>query len=172
MKYTTQKSTIFYLKMTEKPSFRTPNNDSLQIKPVSKPINTDVYLQMYKGVGEQFNWLDRVFMDKEELYKKINDKNTHIYKFYINDAEAGYCEIIEEESYTEILYFGLNSPFIGQGYGKYFLERTIELAWQFTNEQVQLNTCDLDHKNALPTYQKLGFEIYKSIEEVKKTRSL
>ena len=57
----------------------------------------------------------------------------------------------------EILYFGLMPAFIGHGYGKYFLQWVIAKAWSYQPEWIQLNTCTLDHPNALGTYKKAGF---------------
>jgi len=70
------------------------------------------------------------------------------------------------------LYFGLTKNFIGKGYGKILLSKTIEKAWSFNPDWIQLNTCDLDHPNALNTYKSLGFEEYKSVVETKKVKSL
>ena len=124
---------------------------------LSKPIDANEYRKYYYGVGEKYNWLDRMVMPDEELSQKINAVNVDIYIFKVNDEAAGYIEFVKEEKFVEILYFGLLPAFIGKGYGKYFLQWVIARAWSYQPEWIQLNTCTLDHPNALNTYKKAGF---------------
>jgi len=122
-----------------------------------KPVSVNEYRKYYYGVGEKYFWLDRMVMPDEELFEKINANNIDIYIFFVNNQPAGYIEFIKEEKYVEILYFGLMPEFIGKGFGKYFLQWVIGKAWSYNPEWVQLNTCTLDHPNALGTYKKAGF---------------
>ena len=48
--------------------------------------------------------------------------------------------------------------FLGRGFGRYFLDQLLSLAWQPEIKKVTINTCTLDHPAALPMYQKFGFE--------------
>ena len=154
--------------MNSRPDSFEKQRDNVQIVEIEKPIDINKYRQMYTEVGGKLNWLDRIFMPDEDLKSKINSEQTHIYMFNINKQFAGYCELIREKDYTEILYFGLTESFIGKGFGKYLLNKTIELSWSFGPNWIQLNTCDLDHPNALATYKKAGFEVYNTITEEKK----
>jgi GNAT superfamily N-acetyltransferase len=122
-----------------------------------KPISAGEYRKYYYGVGEKHFWLDRMVMPDEELSEKINADNVDIFLFYVNKETAGYIEFVKEEKYVEILYFGLMPAFIGKGYGNYFLQWVIATAWSYQPEWIQLNTCTLDHPNALGTYKKAGF---------------
>lgn len=121
------------------------------------PIPVNEYRKLYYGVGEKYSWLDRMVMPDEELFDKINAGNVDIFQFYVNKEVTGYIEFVREEKYVEILYFGLLPGFIGKGYGKYFLQWVIAKAWSYEPEWIQLNTCTLDHPNALGTYKKAGF---------------
>jgi GNAT superfamily N-acetyltransferase len=121
------------------------------------PIPVNEYRKFYYGVGEKHFWLDRMVIPDEELFDKINASNVDIFIFYVNKEVAGYIEFTIEEKYVEILYFGLMPAFIGLGYGKYFLQWAIAKAWSYKPEWIQLNTCTLDHPNALGTYKKAGF---------------
>lgn len=125
---------------------------------LQKPVNVNEYRKYYYSVGEKYYWLDRMVMPDEELYEKINDANVDIYIFKINNEAAGYIEFAKEEKFVEILYFGLMPSFIGKGYGKYFLQWVIAKAWSYKPKWIQLNTCTLDHPNALSTYKKAGFK--------------
>jgi GNAT superfamily N-acetyltransferase len=152
-----QPVTVTFLEMHEAKEFPLPLGEiSFELLP--KPISTDEYRKYYYGVGEKHFWLDRMVMPDEELFQKINADNIDIYVFYVNDKAAGYIEFIKEEKYVEILYFGLLPEFIGKGFGKYFLQWVIAKAWSYKPEWIQLNTCTLDHTNALGTYKKAGFK--------------
>jgi GNAT superfamily N-acetyltransferase len=127
-------------------------------KLLPKPISVIDYRKYYYGVGEKYFWLDRMVMPDEELFEKINAENVDIFLFYINNVMAGYIEFIKEEKYIEILYFGLMPEFVGKGLGKYFLQWVIAKAWSYQPKWIQLNTCTLDHPNALSSYKKAGFK--------------
>jgi GNAT superfamily N-acetyltransferase len=122
-----------------------------------KPIDADLYRKYYYGVGEKYYWLDRMVMNNEELFQKINAGNVEIFLFYVNNEVAGYIEFLKEDSFVEIVYFGLFPAFIGKSFGKYFLQWVAGKAWSYKPEWIQLNTCTLDHPNALATYKKAGF---------------
>ena len=124
---------------------------------LQKSIDINEYRKYYYGVGEKYFWLDRMVMPDSELYEKINAANVDIFIFYVNNEPAGYIEFLKEGKFVEILYFGLMPGFIGKGYGKYFLQWVIAKAWSYEPEWIQLNTCILDHPNALGTYKKAGF---------------
>ena len=131
-----------------------------------KPIDVQEYRRYYYGVGAAFFWLDRMVMEDELLYNKINADNVEIFVFYVNDEPAGFAEFILEKEFTEILYFGLLPAFVGKGFGHYFLQQVIQQAWSYRPKWIQLNTCTLDHPNALPTYKKNGFtEVRKGTEQ-------
>jgi GNAT superfamily N-acetyltransferase len=125
---------------------------------LKKPIPANEYRKYYYGVGEKHFWLDRMVMADEALIEKINADNVDIFLFYVEEEVAGYIEFVKEEKYVEILYFGLMPAFIGQGYGKHFLQWVIAKAWGYRPQWIQLNTCTLDHPNALGAYKKAGFK--------------
>ena len=152
-----QPVTVTYLEMHEPKDFPLfLDNSFFELLP--KPISANEYRKYYYGVGEKYSWLDRMVMPDEELYQKINASNVDIYIFYVQKKVAGYIEFVKEKSFVEILYFGLMPDFIGKGLGKYFLQWVIAKAWSYQPQWIQLNTCTLDHPNALGTYKKAGFK--------------
>jgi GNAT superfamily N-acetyltransferase len=157
--------TVTFLEMHEPKEFPEPLAVT-RFELLPKPVSVNEYRKYYYGVGEKYFWLDRMVMPDEELFEKINADNIDIYVFYVNDKAAGYIEFIHEKKYVEILYFGLMPEFIGKGLGKYFLQWVIAKAWSYNPEWIQLNTCTLDHPNALGTYKKAGFtEVRKEIHQ-------
>ena len=161
---------VFYLKMDHPPSEKFTTRQDISFKPLPKPVDVDDYLTYYASVGSQFNWVDRFLMAKEELRAKINADNVDIYVMNVGDQEAGFLELGKEADYVELLYFGLFPEFIGKRLGKYFLQWAIRKAWSYNPKWIQLNTCELDHANALPTYRKLGFKDYKTTIEQRRVQ--
>ena len=148
--------TVTFLEMHEPKEMPAPlSNAHFELLP--KPISVKEYRKYYYAVGEKHFWLDRMVMPDEELNEKINAPNVDIYVFYVNNEAAGYIEFIKEVKFVEILYFGIMPRFIGKGYGKYFLQWVIAKAWGYRPEWIQLNTCTLDHPNALGMYKSAGF---------------
>lgn len=160
-----QPVTVTFLEMHEPKEFPAPLPHT-HFALLPKPISVNEYRKYYYAVGEKHFWLDRMVMPDEELFDKINAANVDIYIFYVNDDAAGYIEFIKEEKFVEILYFGIMPEFTGKGFGKYFLQWVMAQAWSYKPEWVQLNTCTLDHPNALGMYKKAGFtEIRKEIHQ-------
>jgi GNAT superfamily N-acetyltransferase len=72
-----------------------------------------------------------------------------------NEAPAGGVEI-------QISHFGLVPEYVGRGLGGHALTLAIQTAWAAspTTSRVWLHTSTRDHPNALPNYQKRGFQPY------------
>lgn len=159
-----QPATVTFLEMHNKQSVILQPIPGTSFNLLPKPVSVTEYRKYYYAVGEKWHWLDRIVMPDEELFEKINANNIEIFVFYVNNEPAGYAEFLIEPpkesirtKFTEIVYFGLLPGFIGKGFGKYFLQWAIEKAWSYNPEWIQLNTCTLDHPNALPYYKKAGF---------------
>ncbi|WP_299683609.1 GNAT family N-acetyltransferase [uncultured Dokdonia sp.] len=164
------KTKVYYLKMLSRPSiFDSSIEQDSKLFKLDKPVDINDYLFYYKTIGEKYNWFDRLSLDDSELYKTINSDKSEIYIYSIFDKIAGFAEFIRGSKYIEILYFGLLPDFLGKGLGKDFLSKVINRAWNDSPQWVQLNTCELDHPNALPTYKKLGFELDRIEIENRKT---
>ena len=152
-----QPATVTFLEMHTKPSeiLQPVAGTSFNILPI--PVSVSEYRKLYYGVGEKWNWLDRMVIPDKELYQKINAANIEIFVLYVNNETTGYIEFVLEDKFAEVQYFGLMPAFIGKGLGKYFLQWVIEKAWSYNPDWIQLNTCTLDHPNALDVYKKAGF---------------
>jgi GNAT superfamily N-acetyltransferase len=157
--------TVTFLEMHNRPA-SVPTLDDSRLVLLPRPIDVETYRHYYYGVGANWFWLDRMVMEDELLYSKINAENIDIFVFYIQGEAAGYAEFIKEKDFTEVLYFGLLPAFIGKGFGHSFLQQVIQQAWSYQPKWIQLNTCTLDHPNALPNYKKAGFaEVKKATEQ-------
>lgn len=161
---------VAFLEMHTRPAEAIDKREGVFFELIPNPVDLETYREYYYGVGEKYYWLDRMVMDDEELFQKINAVNVHIYVMHINNEPGGYAEFLQEKDYTEIVYFGLLPSFIGKGLGKYFLQWVIQKAWSYQPLWIQLNTCVLDHPNALPSYKNAGFKEVKS--EIQQRRIL
>ena len=159
---------VWWLEMHNDPTFALPPKPEITFSLLEKPVDTNLYRDLYKAVGLSWNWLDRLAIDDEALSKKINASNIDIYVLKINGADAGYAEFAIEKDYTEIVYFGLMPGFTGKGYGKFFLQWVVNKAWSYKPAWIQLNTCSLDHPNALNVHQSTGFQIVNNTTEERK----
>ena len=163
----TKTVTVTFLEMHDKQELPQPLAHTF-FNLLLKPISAKEYRTWYYGVGEKWFWLDRMVMPDEMLYEKINAANVDLFIFYANNEPAGFAEFVRENKYVEILYFGLLPGFIGKGLGNYFLQWVIAHAWSYQPEWIQLNTCTLDHPNALSVYKKAGFRQVKTAMEERK----
>jgi GNAT superfamily N-acetyltransferase len=151
-------ATVTFLEMHHRPVTEWQQRPASAFHRIAKPLSVEDYRKYYYGVGEKHNWLDRMFLDDEKLHAAINAPGTEIFIMTVDGKNAGFAEFIIEKNFTEILYFGLFPGFVGKGWGNYFLQWAIQQAWSYQPKWIQLNTCTLDHPNALPVYKKAGFE--------------
>ena len=166
--YTLTEATVWFLEMHSPPAFAPADKPEAVFVLLPKPLTAVQYKYYYYHVGFQYNWLDRLVMTEDELLQKINDSRVEIYVMQVNGKDAGYAEFLFTGDYTEIVYFGLFPDFVGKGYGKFFLHWVVTKAWAYNPKWIQLNTCSLDHENALPVYKSLGFEVVHTTSEMRK----
>ena len=108
--------------------------------------------------------------------KKNNKKIYKWQKCYIfslleKGAPIGFFILdYREEKVCELSHIGLTSESLGKGLGKYLFKTAILTAWDKKEiTKLKVNTCSLDHKSALPLYQKLGFNpvLFKDTKRLK-----
>lgn len=153
-----------YLEMTSPQQF-IPGftySDNVRVEKMDS-VDLNFYLYLYRAVGENWCWRDRLVMPREELREAL--RNAHIYVLYVGGAPAGYVELVKQGKSVEIAYFGLREEYHGMGLGKHLLSTGIEKAWQMGAERVWLHTCNLDGPHALSNYRKRGFKVYQRHEE-------
>jgi ribosomal protein S18 acetylase RimI-like enzyme len=124
--------------------------------------DVDFYREVYRAVGEQYRWRDRLIMPDAELKAALAKPGTSVHVMYDGDQIAGYVELVKSGNKIEIAYFGVCPAFQGRGLGKHLLSYGIEQAWAEQGvERVWLHTCNLDSPHALDNYLKRGFQVYK-----------
>lgn len=156
-----------YLEMTNRFQFKPAYVESdpfMMIMPVSVP-DVDYYLFLYRSVGEKWRWRDRLLMPRDELQAILSSEDTFWWVLYEQGAPAGYVELHQQGTSTEIAYFGLREGYMGRGLGKHLLSFGIEQAWEMDAQRVWVHTCNLDGPHALANYKARGFQVYDVTEE-------
>lgn len=149
-----------YLEMTDHSQFRPSFVEAADIR-IERLDWVDVrfYRRLYRAVGEQWRWRDRLEVSADVLEREINASNVEIHVLYVGDDPAGYIELGHEtDGSTEVKYFGLRSEYMGRGLGKHLLSYGVEQAWRTGARRVWLHTCNLDGPHALNNYRRRGFQ--------------
>ena len=106
-------------------------------------------------------------MSDGELGKILNDPLYDTYVFNAGDENRGLLELdFRFEGDCEIQFFGLASEMLGQGAGRWMMNRALELAWSRPIRRLWLHTCTFDHPEALDFYIRTGFAPYRRQVEV------
>ena len=116
---------------------------------------------LYQLVGRDWDWTYKNPWTDEEWKSYAENDNLRTWVGYCKGTPAGYFELQQVDSDTEIASFGLAPQFIGRGFGGCLLSRAIECAWMWDGTQrVWVHTCTTDHPNALANYQARGMKLY------------
>ena len=128
------------------------------------PINFQLNKFLYKNIGKNHNWVDRLSWSEEDWINYVSNKNVRTYVFKFKDDLVGFFELIFhlKKNETEIAYFGILEEYQNKKLGSYLLSEAIKLSFQNNIGRVWVHTCSLDHKNALQNYISRGMKIFKS----------
>ncbi len=121
---------------------------------------------LYELIGRPWQWTERSGLSDEAWQQEVEDPNHRVWVAYHSGAIAGYYELRRQSDDVEILYFGLESSFVGLGFGGGLLSHAIQSAWTWPGAaRVWVHTCTLDHPSALQNYLSRGFTLYKQEQE-------
>jgi GNAT superfamily N-acetyltransferase len=156
---------VTHLEMRERPPTIevAPPPDVSIIEAVQPDV--DFYRFLYRSVGYHLRWRDRLLMADDDLTAILHAPSTSMYVLYVRGVPAGYVELDQQGSDTEISFFGLRPQYQGRGLGKYLLNFGIERAWDDGAGRLWVHTCNMDGPAALDNYLKRGFRVYRVDEE-------
>lgn len=153
--------TITYLSQAARPVYAPQSHPPAKlaiIRAENPPVH--FYRYLYDLVGGPWKWFSRKILDDATLAAVISNPEIYLYVLYVDGVPAGMAEIDAlEHPVVHLRFFGLAPDFIGKGFSKYFLSNAIDLAWSRNPSEVKIETCTLDHRAALPLYQKFGFSV-------------
>ena len=129
----------------------------------------DAYRDLYRQVGTDWMWFSRLFMADEKLQAILWDPQVEVYSLHDGAQDIGLLELdFRSEGQCELAFFGVVPEAIGQGAGRFLMDRAIELAWARPIQRLWVHTCTLDHPAALGFYLRSGFRPYAVMVEVHK----
>ena len=133
-------------------------------------IKVGDYRKLYRMIGENWLWWERLTLTDSVLNKIILNECTKINLLKIDKEIAGFTELDTTLSRTPaIRYFGLIPKFIGLHLGSFMMDSLLNQAWNKNVKKITLDTCNLDHPTAKNFYKHHGFkqthtEIKKAID--------
>jgi GNAT superfamily N-acetyltransferase len=155
-------ATVTYLDMDAFPPGAPPPRPMLKtaiMRAHNPPVH--IYRYLYDAVGRAYLWAERRSWSDEYLATHLLSDSLELYVFHIAGVPAGFAELdFDEKKICQLAYFGLTPEYIGRRIGPWFLHHAIELAWSKLILRLLVSTCSLDHKKALPTYQRAGFNVH------------
>lgn len=160
MKTEAVRTTVTYLEMTAPPARLAPQpvGNRLALMRVD-PVPLHFYRYLYNTIGFEWGWVERRYLNDDDLAGKIHTPGVEISVLYGNGAPAGFFELnFSKEPVVDLSYFGLFPDWLGQRIGLWLLGCAVSEAFSRGARRITLNTCTLDHPAALPSYQKMGFE--------------
>ena len=139
------------------------NEKDLEVILEKKPT-IDFCKFLYKEVGRDFFWRDRLKWNDQNWLDYISKDFFKLYILKQNNRLVGYYELLYEpkSSSMEIPYFGIFKEFYGKGIGGYLLTDAILTSFNQKINKVWVHTCTLDHPNALKNYLARGMKIFKT----------
>ena len=131
---------------------------------LEKEPTVDFCKFLYKEVGRDFFWRDRLKWGDQDWLNYISNDFFKLYILKKNNELAGYYELLYDPKIPsmEIPYFGIFKEFFGKGIGGYLLTDAILTSFNQKINRVCVHTCTLDHANALKNYLARGMKIFKT----------
>lgn len=116
----------------------------------------------YTAIGGDWFWLERRPWSLVQWSEYLSSPQIETWVLSADGIPAGYCEMQKHANgYVELMYFGLLRAFVGGGLGAHLLTEAAERAWALGATRVIVNTCNLDHPQALANYLARGFREYR-----------
>ncbi len=159
----------YYLELTTREHLRRGGPGPLAVSR-AEPPDPALNKRFYEEIGREWQWVDRLPWSGPQWRDYVNRPKVQTWVATVNDAAAGYFELERQASDdVEIKFFGLLAEYRGRGLGGALLDHAVRRAWAMGASRVVVNTCSLDHPDALSNYLSRGFRVYK--EETRRVDS-
>ena len=156
--------TVYYLEMLSADAHQQKALPAELIVDEARIKQYQVNRMLYQLVGEAYEWNEKTAWTSGRWKDFAESDQLRTWIAYHQGSIAGYFELQQMDSETiQLAYFGLAGKFIGMGFGGALLSTAVTQAWSWGNPQrIIVNTCSLDHPNALANYKARGFSIYET----------
>lgn len=109
-------------------------------------------------MGEDWLWFSRLRMGDAALAAILHDPAVAVFALSVEGRDEGLLELdFREPEVCELAFFGVTTGQIGNGAGRWMMNRAVELAWARPIRRFWVHTCTLDHPGALDFYRRSGF---------------
>lgn len=125
-------------------------------------LGLEDYLALYRQVGAQVRWDQRLRMPAAELAALLGSGRLRLYVLRAADGTAlGLCEF-DRGGFPEVELknFGLVPAAQGRGLGRWLLASSLGAEWRERPARIWLHTDSWDHPAAVPLYLAAGFRLY------------
>jgi GNAT superfamily N-acetyltransferase len=158
---------VTYFQMCQHPPARPePSEVPWSLEKTEFP-NLQDYRALFRRIGQEWLWFSRLQLNDVELGEILNHP---LYETYVFNASGDMRGLVEfdfrVEGECEISFFGLTSEMIGQGAGRWMMNRALQIAWSRSIRRLWLHTCTFDHPSAVDFYIRSGFAPYRRQIEV------
>jgi GNAT superfamily N-acetyltransferase len=158
---------VTYLEMTERPALRAPVPDDGRALVRLRGADVEAYLKAFRRLGEDWLWFSRLRVELSALAAILDDPAVNAFEVRIGGASAGLLELdFRNPAEAELAFFGLFEPFVGQGHGRWLMDRALEIAFARPIPRLMVHTCSLDHPRSIEFYEKSGFRAYRRTVEI------
>ena len=150
----------WYLELRSPDRLRPAPCPSIDFSTLTSTVSPDEYLALYRAVGHDWGWRDRLEWTRDRLAAYLAAPDVHLWVARSHAKTVGYFELqaLPDDS-VELMYFGLMPDYVGKGLGGWLLTRAVQEALGLGADRVRVNTCTLDSPHALPNYIARGFVV-------------
>ena len=154
-------SVVTCLEMLAPPELRRGRADvPWVLRRVAAP-GVDWYRELFARIGAEWLWFSRLAMPTASLEAILGDPAVEVYALSSEGRDEGLLELdFRAPGECELAFFGLTPAMLGQGAGRWLMNRALEFAWAHPIERFWVHTCTLDHPDALSFYLRSGFRAY------------
>lgn len=127
---------------------------------LQESITLEEYRRLYDEIGRPWRWVNRRTMSDTRLAGIIHHPATEIFLLRRGNQTIGFVELnFRLFPCVEFVFVGLREAEIGKGLGGRMLTAALAHAQARAPDRIIIQTCTLDHPNALVLYQKVGFTV-------------
>jgi GNAT superfamily N-acetyltransferase len=155
------------LEMFARPPARPePQGHGWTVRQVAAP-DLAWYRDLFRRVGGDWLWFSHLRMSDERLRALIHSPQVEVFALHADGTDEGLLELdFRTAGECELLFFGLTARMLGQGAGRFLMNRAIDRAWSRRIERFWVHTCTLDSQDAPAFYQRSGFRPFRRQIEV------
>ena len=156
----TERVVITYLELPPGAPLLAPSRPAPAGFAVREVHDPGVNRDMYRRVGGDYQWVDRLTWAEERWAEYTSRVETHVVE--LDGRPAGYYEIeLDGPGSAKIALFGLLQEFHGLGLGGHALTTALRRGREL-RPRVWLTTCTLDGPHALPNYRARGMRPFRT----------